>query len=74
VQEKMILSKIWHASFKRLALSPSSELEIHGFASILIKNIYILYGRKHFLLPAIYFSTNLVYPFTLRLRSFNVKT
>jgi len=33
---------------------------------ILIKNIYTLWGRKRFLLPVTYFSTNLVYPFTLR--------
>jgi len=33
---------------------------------ILIKNIYTLWGRKCFLLPAKYFPTNLVYPFTLR--------
>jgi len=33
---------------------------------ILIKNIYTLWGRKHFFLPVIYFPTNLVYPFTLR--------
>jgi len=33
---------------------------------ILIKNIYILWGRKRFLLPVTYFPTNLVYPFTLR--------
>jgi len=32
----------------------------------LIKNIYTLYSRKRFLLPVTYFSTNLVYPFTLR--------
>jgi len=33
---------------------------------ILIKNIYTLWGRKRFLPPVTYFSTNLVYPFTLR--------
>jgi len=33
---------------------------------ILIKNIYTLWGRKRFLLPVTNFSTNLVYPFTLR--------
>jgi len=33
---------------------------------ILIQNIYTLWGRKRFLLPVTYFSTNLVYPFTLR--------
>jgi len=33
---------------------------------ILIKNINTLWGRKRFLLPVTYFSTNLVYPFTLR--------
>jgi len=31
---------------------------------ILIKNIYILCGRKHFLLSVTDFATNLVYPFT----------
>jgi len=30
-------------------------------------NIYNLYGRKRFLLPITYISTNLVYPFTLRI-------
>jgi len=30
------------------------------------KNIYIWLGRKRFLLPATYFPTNLLYPFTLR--------
>jgi len=32
---------------------------------ILNKNIYILWGRKRFLLPVTYFPANLVYPFTL---------
>jgi len=29
---------------------------------ILMKNIYTLWGRKRFLLPATYYPTNLVYP------------
>jgi len=33
---------------------------------ILIKNVYTLWGLKRFLLPATYFPSNLVYPFTLR--------
>jgi len=32
----------------------------------LIKNRYILWGRKRLLLPVTYFPTNLVLPFTLR--------
>jgi len=35
---------------------------------ILIGNIYTLWGRKRFLLPVIYFPTNLVYPFTIRVK------
>jgi len=35
---------------------------------ILIKNTYTLYGRKRIVLPVTYFSTNPVYPFTLRVR------
>jgi len=34
------------------------------------ESMYILYtyGRKPFLLPVLYFSTNLVYPFTLKVK------
>jgi len=33
---------------------------------VLIKNIYNLWGRKHFFLPVTYFPMNIVYPFILR--------
>jgi len=36
-------------------------------------NIYTVYGRKRFFLPATYFSTNLVYPFTLRVTGIKTK-
>jgi len=39
---------------------------------ILIKNIYTLWGRKRFLLPATYFPKNLVYPFTLRVMGIKI--
>jgi len=40
---------------------------------LLIKNIYTLWGRKRFLLPGTYFSTNPVYPFTLRVTGIKIK-
>jgi len=39
---------------------------------ILIKSVYTLWGRKRFLLPVTYFSTNLVYPFTLGVKGINM--
>jgi len=33
---------------------------------MLLKKIYTLWGRNRFLLPVTYFTTNLVYPLTLR--------
>jgi len=40
---------------------------------ILIKNIYTLWGRKRFLLSVTYFPTNLVYPFTLRVKGIKME-
>jgi len=40
---------------------------------ILMKNIYTLWGRKRFLLPVTNLSTNLVYPFTLRVTGIIIK-
>jgi len=40
---------------------------------ILIKSIYTLWGRKRFLLPFTYFTTNLVYPFTLRVTGIKIR-
>jgi len=37
-----------------------------------IKNIYTLWGRKRFFLTVIYFPTNLVSPFTLRVTGINI--
>jgi len=48
------------STFIRTDMTSSARL------SILIKVIYTLCGRKRFLLPATYFSTNLLYPFSLR--------
>jgi len=40
---------------------------------ILIKNIFILWGRKRFFLPFTYFPTNLVYPITLRVKGIKTR-
>jgi len=47
------------------ASDPDQEY-IYFMLVILIKNKYTLCGRKRFLLPVTYFSTNLEYPSTLR--------
>jgi len=39
---------------------------------ILIKNIYILWGRIRFLQPVTYLPPNIVYPFTLRVTGINM--
>jgi len=58
-----------HLAFKVPEISTFIQADISRSTrlSIQINNIYILYGRKRFLLLVAYFSTNLVYPFTLRL-------
>jgi len=54
----------WHLAGANLRCPKSQRL--YGRLVILIKNIYTLWSRKRFLLYVSYFSTNLVYPFTLR--------
>jgi len=36
-------------------------------------DLYTLYSRKRFLLPVTYFSTNVVYPFTLEIMGINMR-
>jgi len=55
---------------------PSAEEYIYFMGSETLPsacyNIYTLWGRKRFLRPVTYFSTNLVYPFTLRVTRITV--
>jgi len=39
---------------------------------MLFKNIYSLWGRKCFLLPPTYFSTNIGYPFSVRVTGIKI--
>jgi len=51
------------------------RIDGHGYIDrlvMLIKNIYIIWAAKRFILPVTYFPSNLVYRFTLRVRGINI--
>jgi len=64
----LIVSKI--SAFTRT--DRQKDMAISTRLVILIKNISTLWGPKRSLLPATYFSTNLVYPFCLRVTGITI--
>jgi len=63
----------WHstetkAQLRSQRLTGQTDMARSTRLVILIKNIYTLWGRKRLFLPVTYFPTNLVYPFTLRVK------